>query len=77
MSPERIALLIRTTRSERIFNKEVLPAPEEPIIYVAIPGAANPEQSFETQHEILRTPDKSFELITNLMKSKKTILGII
>jgi hypothetical protein len=45
MSPERIALLIRTTRSERIFNKEVLPAPEEPIIYVAIPGAANPEQS--------------------------------
>jgi len=43
--PERVALLISATRSDKMFKREVLPAPDEPIMYVVRPGGAYPEQS--------------------------------
>ena len=48
MSPVSIDVLLFAILSEIAFIREVLPAPEAPIIYRVVPGKAYPEQFFKT-----------------------------
>lgn len=43
MLPSSHVLVAELTLSARMLSRDVLPAPEEPIMKVAWPGAANPE----------------------------------